>query len=49
MKNKINNNHGGKRSGAGRPPTYRKPITRQVTESEKLAIDNLLKQLRATQ
>lgn len=39
---------GGKREGAGRPPTNRKPITRQVTESEKQAIDNLLKQLRAT-
>lgn len=39
---------GGARTGAGRPPTDRKPITRQVTESEKQAIDNLLKQLRAT-
>jgi hypothetical protein len=39
---------GGKRTGAGRKPTNRKPITRQVTECEKLAIDNLLKQLRAT-
>lgn len=40
--------HGGKREGAGRPPTDRKPITRQVTELENTAIDNLLKKLRAT-
>jgi len=44
----MNKQHGGKRPGSGRPPTDRKPITRHVTESEKQAIDNLLKELRAT-
>jgi len=39
----MDKQHGGKRLGAGRPPTDRKPITRQVTELEKQAIDNLLK------
>jgi len=38
--------HGGKRPGSGRPATDRSPITRQVTELEKQAVDNLLKNLR---
>ena len=38
---------GGKREGAGRPTTDRSPITRQVTESEKLAIDDLLSKMRS--
>jgi len=39
-------NRGGKRIGAGRPKTDRKPITRMVNESEKLAVDKLLSNIR---
>jgi hypothetical protein len=44
----MNNNHGGKREGAGRKPTGRSKHQYYITNEEDLKVKEYIKQLRTT-